>query len=111
MVWYVLDSIVSPDSDTAFSLVSSPYNLKFVLWYDSANYLYPGDRLETSDAGMVINGHIQAIYILDVSVFRPAYWQKLYSYNKNCPGNAYQPNTACSYKTKCRVKKCPFTTH
>lgn len=111
MVWYVLDSIVSPDSDTAFSLVSSPYNLKFVLWYGSDGYLFPGDRLETSDNGLIVNGHNQPFTMLDVAVFRAVYWQKLHDYNKNCPGNRHQFEANCAYKHKCRIKKCPFVTH
>ncbi|WP_146108538.1 hypothetical protein [Mixta gaviniae] len=111
MVWYVLDSIVSPDSDTAFSLISSPYNLKFVLWYDTEYYLSPGDRLETSDTGLIVNGHVQPVYILDVSTFRSDYWKKLRIYNQRCPGNINLPHTACTYKTECRVKKCPFIPH
>lgn len=111
MVWYVLDSIVSPDSDTAFSLVSSRYNLKFVLWYDSEHYLFPGDSLETSDNGLIVNGHIQPVFILNVSTFRSAHWQKLRGYNKNCPGNSHQPAAGCAYKHRCRVKKCPFVVH
>lgn len=109
MVWYVLDSIVSPDSDTVFSLVSSPYNLKFVLWYDAENYLFPGDKLETSDQGMIINGNIQPLTILDVAIFRALYWQKLYAYNQHCPGNQQQATTTCIYQHKCRIKKCPFS--
>jgi hypothetical protein len=111
MVWYVLDSIVSPDSDTAFSLISSPYNLKFVLWYDSDHYLSPGDKLQTAENGLVVNGQVQPVNIIDISTFRSDYWRKLHGYNKRCPGNTNQPNTACTYKDKCRVKKCPFTAH
>ena len=83
MVWYVLDSIVSPDSDTAFSLISSPCNLKFVLWYDTEHYLSPGDSLETSDNGLIVNGHVQPVYILDVSIFRSDYWKKLRVYGND----------------------------
>lgn len=109
MVWYVLDSIVSPDSDTVFSLVSSPYNLKFVLWYDAERYLFPGDRLETSDRGWIINGDIHPVTLLDVSIFRTLYWQKLRAYNQHCPGNNYRAENTCTYQHKCRIKKCPFT--
>lgn len=111
MVWYVLDSIVSPDSDTVFSLVSSPYNLKFVLWYGSESYLFPGDRLETTENGLIVNGYIQPFTMLDVSIFRAVYWQNLYDYNKNCPGNSQQSHITCAYKHKCRITKCPFVSH
>ena len=111
MMWYVLDSIVSPDSDTAFSLISSPYNLKFVLWYDSEHYLYPGDSLETSDNGLIVNGHVQPVFILEISTFHSDYWQKLHGYNNICPGNTTQSKSSCTYKEKCRVKKCPFMKH
>ncbi|TPW44361.1 hypothetical protein FKM52_01220 [Mixta tenebrionis] len=111
MVWYVLDSIISPDSDTAFSLISSTYNLKFVLWYDTDHYLAPGDRLETSDDGLIVNGHVQNLYILDVSTFRSDYWRKLHLYNKRCPGNTTSASLICDYKQRCRVKKCPFIPH
>ena len=111
MVWYVLDSIVSPDSDTAFSLISSPCNLKFVLWYDTEHYLSPGDSLETSDNGLIVNGHVQPVYILDVSIFRSDYWKQLRVSTKRCPGNNNQSHTTCSYKQQCRVKKCPFVSH
>lgn len=111
MVWYVLDSIVSPDSDTAFSLVSSPYNLKFVLWYGSECYLFPGDKLETCDQGLIVNGHIKPVAMLDVTLFRAVYWQKLHDYNKICPGNSHLSEATCAYKHKCRIKRCPFTAH
>lgn len=111
MVWYVLDSIISPDSDTAFSLISSPYNLKLVIWYDSQYYLSPGDKLETAEQGLMVNDHLQPICILDISLFRTTYWEKLQRYNNKCPGNGIQPNAMCIYKRQCRVKQCPFVTH
>lgn len=107
MEWKIIDSLASPITGTFFAAVSSPRNLKLILWYQSDFFLRSGHRLSTNNFGIAIDGRLKKINIIHTIPFRPQVWTDLIK-KTGCPGNLPVFNGQCLNTKLCKFKQCPY---
>lgn len=84
--WEVSFTVVCPESGTAFAAVRSVKNLRLILWYEGEYWLSKNSEIEMAASGLIINGKIRSISILNVFPFNADLWSVLIL-KYNCPGN------------------------
>ncbi|WAH52837.1 anti-adapter protein iraM [Pseudescherichia vulneris] len=107
MEWKIIDSLASPGTGTFFAAVSSPRNLKLILWYRSDFFLRSGHSISTSNIGFAINGRLRKIKILHAFPFSTELWTNFIN-TTNCPGNSPNFKGPCLNSASCRFKECPY---
>lgn len=107
MEWKIIDSLACPTTGTFFAAVSSPRNMKLILWYQSDFILRCGQSFSTSAIGIAINGRFRKMKILHVFPFDAELWAGLIK-RTSCPGNITDFTPPCSNIITCLFKECPY---
>lgn len=116
MKWIVIDSLVSPETGTMFSAISSFKNLRLVIWYKSSYLLFPGDIVIPLQNTIEVNNIIQDLHVFKVDIYKLNLWTTLKN-NAGCPQNINLSNIAegfikqkCDNSSWCLFEECPFVT-
>ncbi|WP_072015213.1 hypothetical protein [Pseudescherichia vulneris] len=107
MEWKIIDSLASPGTGTFFAAVSSPRNLKLILWYRSDFFLRSGHCISTSNIGFAINGRLRKINIIHAFPFNSELWTNFIK-TTCCPGNSPDFKGPCLNTSSCQFKECPY---
>ncbi|CCJ88794.1 anti-adapter protein IraM [Cronobacter turicensis] len=111
MNWRVVDSVVSTDTNSVFSLISSQRAFKLILWYKATFYLSPGDKVSLNGEAIVVNDHPVQITLYRTTFYNPRFWQTIVHSNTHCAGNHQRSVSRCIYRRKCKLLNCPFQRH
>lgn len=107
MIWFIIDSIISPQTCTACSCLCTAKSFKAILWYHADTFLYPGDKIEIENNGVLVNNTSKKIMIYDFIPFNIKTWQTLSKYT-GCPCNGAILPVSCNYPYPCKLLKCPY---
>ncbi|EPN9363791.1 anti-adapter protein iraM [Cronobacter muytjensii] len=107
MDWKIVDTLASPDTGTTFTLVETPYGLRYILWFKGDYFLRRGQILSTCNEGLRVDGRLRAISIIHAAPYSGRLWQNL-AEKTNCPGNAGETTGACPGGKRCLFKLCPY---
>ncbi|MFW0882445.1 anti-adapter protein IraM [Cronobacter dublinensis] len=111
MTWRVVDSVVSTETNSVFSLISSQQSIKLILWYKATFYLSPGDRLSIRGETIAVNNNAVQLTLYRTTLYNARFWQTIVKSNTHCPGNHQQSVTRCLFRRRCKVLSCPFQRH
>ncbi|EGT4279772.1 anti-adapter protein IraM [Cronobacter malonaticus] len=111
MNWRVVDSVVSTDTNSVFTLISSQQSFKLILWYKATFYLSSGDTLSINGASITVNNHPVELTLYRTTVYNARFWQTIVNSNAHCAGNHRQSVGRCGYRRKCKLLYCPFQKH
>lgn len=107
MSWKVLCSLICSKTGIFYSYIVGPESLKLIIWYEGSIYLSPGDKVQPTHNGILINGSFHSITIYNISPYSQTLWNAL----KNtlvCPLNKDKKQMICCYSGKCNVRICPY---
>ncbi|ELY6244531.1 anti-adapter protein IraM [Cronobacter universalis] len=111
MNWRVVDSIVSTNTNSVFTLISSQHNIKLILWYKATYYLSPGDTISINGDAMAVNNFPVQLSLYRTLYYNTRFWQTILHSNNHCAGNLQQSVSRCIYRSKCKLLYCPFQQH
>ncbi|NCH55178.1 anti-adapter protein IraM [Cronobacter muytjensii] len=111
MTWRVVDSVVSTDTNSVFSLISSQHSIKLILWYKATYYLSPGDKLSINGEAIAVNNKPVQLTLYRTTLYNARFWQTIVKSNTHCAGNHQRSVTKCIYRSKCKLHTCPFQLH
>ncbi|NHV08572.1 anti-adapter protein IraM [Cronobacter turicensis] len=111
MNWRVVDSVVSTDTNSVFTLISSQQSFKLILWYKATFYLSPGDTLTVTGDSITVNNHPIQLTLYRTTVYNSRFWQTIVNSNTHCAGNHQRSVSRCIYRRKCKLLYCPFQQH
>lgn len=105
--WEVNYTVFCPETGTAFAVIRSVKNLRLILWYKGEYWLNKNSEIETAASGLIVNGKVRDITILNVFPFNKDLWIDLILKSR-CPGNSDPYIRRCSHPVICRFSLCPF---
>ncbi|CCJ73255.1 putative cytoplasmic protein [Cronobacter condimenti 1330] len=111
MTWRVVDSVVSTDTNSVFTLIASRQSIKRILWYKATFYLSTGDNVSIAGEAITVNDQSVTLTLYRTLSYNADFWQTLLRCNTHCPGNQQQQVHRCAYRHACKLLFCPFQLH
>lgn len=106
MKWTVLETLVSPETGMAFSLVVSDHKNKFILWHlysariKPENFLY----IHAGIAWVYEGEQVSRIQIYRANFYCSSLWESL---KKHAGCEKYLTEDQCTFKKFCVISPCP----
>lgn len=110
MEWYLLETLISPESDTSFSLIVNTRNIHRIVWHEYDADLLPGKHILLSKGKFMFKGKetIKLIRTLKMQFYTQNVWSSLKAYT-GC--EKYLKEGYCIYAQRCAIKTCPRQFH
>ena len=112
MLWKVNGSLICPKTGVVYSSVVNLKYFKFIIWYESNVFLYPGDVLKLTKSEITVNGKSLPLTVYNVSPYNEMLWYEIKD-KTLCPFNKINPSKKCDLSPNCKTLNCPygFVTH
>ncbi|MCZ4061602.1 hypothetical protein O3W44_24370 [Pantoea sp. LMR881] len=110
MEWYILETLISPESNTSFSLIVNTHNVHRIVWHEYYVDLVPGKHILLSKGKFMFKGKetVNLIRALKMIFYTQSTWGALKAYT-GC--EKYLEEDRCTYIQCCAIKSCPRQFH
>lgn len=110
MEWYILETLISPESDTSFSLIVNAHNVHRIVWHEYDADLAPKKHILLSKGKFMFKGKdtVNLIRALNMIFYTQGTWNALKAYT-GC--EKYLEEERCTYIQRCAIKSCPRQYH
>lgn len=107
MRWILLDTVISPETGTSFSRLSTARNNQLIVWHAYNRHICPGKDVIYRSGKVWVKGtgKIHIIKVLKSDIYSHDAWQNLKKY---CGCDKYLKGEGCSYIHYCVISRCPL---
>lgn len=106
MEWYLLETLISPETNTSFSLIVNVRNVHRIVWHMYDADLIPGKHILLNKGKIMFKGNkkVNLISVLNNLFYSETLWTALKAYT-GCEKHIKEDH--CTYVKRCAIKTCP----
>lgn len=110
MEWFLLETLISPETATSFSLIMNHNKVCRIIWHEYDEDLTPGKYILLSKGKFMFEGReiIKLIRALKTDFYTKTAWNSLKAYT-GC--EKFLKKGQCGYAHRCAIKTCPRQLH
>ncbi len=107
MRWVLLDTVISPETGTSFSRLSTARKNQLIVWHAYNRHISPGKEIIYRDRKVWVKGtgKIHIVSVIKSDVYNAESWRNLKKY---CGCDKYLRGGRCAYIHQCVIASCPL---